>query len=146
MITIQHVLNQKPRHLHHINPDATVRDALERMAEHNIGALVVLDGEGHVCGVVTERDYARKIVLMGRTSLETPVHEIMSRRVIFARPEQSVEESLAVMTARAVRHLPVLDHNTVIGIVSIGDLVKAVIADKEFIIEQLENYIQGDCR
>lgn len=145
MITIQHVLNQKPRRLHHIQPDATVRDALKQMAEHNIGALVVLD-EAQVVGIVTERDYARKIVLMGRTSLETPVHEIMSKRVIFARPEQSVEESLAVMTARAVRHLPVLDHNTVIGIVSIGDLVKAVIADKEFIIEQLENYIQGDCR
>lgn len=145
MITIQHVLNQKPRHLHHIHPDATVRDALKQMAEHNIGALVVLE-EGKVVGIVTERDYARKIVLMGRTSLETPVHEIMSKRVIFARPEQSVEESLAVMTARTVRHLPVLDHNTVIGIVSIGDLVKAVIADKEFIIEQLENYIQGDCR
>ena len=145
MITVRHVLNQKPRHLHHIHPDATVRDGLKTMAEHNIGALVVMD-EGHVVGVITERDYARKIVLMGRTSLETPVREIMTKRVIFARPEQSVEESLAVMTARAVRHLPVLDQNTVIGLVSIGDLVKAVIADKEFIIEQLETYIQGDCR
>lgn len=145
MITIRHVLNQKPGHLHHIHPDATVRDSLKTMAEHNIGALVVMDG-GQVVGVITERDYARKIVLMGRTSLDTPVSEIMTKRVIFARPDQSVEESLAVMTARAVRHLPVLDQNTVIGIVSIGDLVKAVIADKEFIIEQLETYIQGDSR
>lgn len=145
MITVQHVLNQKSRNLHHVHPDATVRDALKKMAEHNIGALVVLD-DGHVAGVISERDYARKIVLMGRTSLDTPVHEIMTKRVIFAKPEQSVEESLAVMTARAVRHLPVLDRNTVIGIVSIGDLVKAVIANKQFIIEQLETYIQGDCR
>lgn len=145
MITIRHVLNQKPRQLHHIHPDATVRDGLKTMAEHNIGALLVMDG-GHVAGVITERDYARKIVLMGRTSLETPVSEIMTKRVIFARPEQSVEEALAVMTARTVRHLPVLDQNTVIGLVSIGDLVKAVIADKQFIIEQLETYIQGDNR
>lgn len=143
MITIQHVLNHKSRHLHYIHPDATVRDGLKQMAEHNIGALVVLD-EGRIVGIMTERDYARKIVLMGRTSLDTPVREIMSRRVIVASLHQSVEESLAVMTARAVRHLPVMDRNTVVGIVSIGDLVKAVIDDKEFIIEQLENYIQGD--
>lgn len=145
MITVQHVLNTKPRQLHHIRPEATVRDGLSQMADHNIGALVVLD-EGQLVGIVTERDYARKIVLAGRTSLETPVGEIMSRRVIVAALEQTVEECLAVMTARAVRHLPVVDRNTVVGIVSIGDLVKAVIADKEFIIEQLEHFIQGDSR
>lgn len=145
MITVQHVLNTKPRLLHHIRPEATVRDGLSQMAHHNIGALVVLD-EGQLVGIMTERDYARKIVLAGRTSLETPVSEIMSRRVIVAALEQTVEECLAVMTARAVRHLPVVDRNTAIGIVSIGDLVKAVIADKEFIIEQLEHFIQGDNR
>lgn len=145
MITVQHVLNNKPRQLHHIHPEATVRDGLNQMSDHNVGALVVLDG-GELVGIMTERDYARKIVLAGRTSLETPVREIMSRRVIVAGLEQTVEECLAVMTARAVRHLPVMDRNTVIGIVSIGDLVKAVIADKEFIIEQLEHFIQGETR
>lgn len=145
MITVQHVLNRKPRQLHHIHPDATVRDGLRQMAEHNIGALVVLE-DGQIRGIMTERDYARKIVLVGRTSLDTPVREIMSRRVIVATLEQTVEECLAVMTARAVRHLPVIDCNTVVGIVSIGDLVKAVIADKQFIIEQLEHYIQGENR
>lgn len=145
MITVQHVLNQKPRQIHHIDPDATVRDGLKQMAEHNVGALIVLD-EGTIVGIMTERDYARKIALMGRTSLDTPVRDIMSRRVIVVAPDQSVEESLAVMTARTVRHLPVMDRNTVVGIVSIGDLVKAIIADKEFIIEQLEHYIQGDQR
>ena len=143
MITVQHVLNEKGRKVYHVAPGARVVDALRLMAEHNVGALVVSE-DGHIAGMITERDYARKIVLMGRTSLETPVSEIMSKRVICAWPGQSVEECLAIMTARAVRHLPVLDKKTVVGIVSIGDLVKAVIADKEFIIDQLEHFIQGD--
>ncbi|WP_072396817.1 CBS domain-containing protein [Hyphomicrobium sp. CS1GBMeth3] len=143
MITVQHVLNEKGRKVHHVAPGSRVLDALRLMAEQNVGALVV-SNEGHLSGIFTERDYARKIVLMGRTSLDTPVSEVMSKRVICARPDQTVEECLAIMTARTVRHLPVLDRKTVVGIVSIGDLVKAIIADKEFIIEQLEHFIQGD--
>ena len=144
MPTVRHVLSEKGRDVYHIRPDASVFDALRIMAEHRIGALVVLD-DGHLAGIITERDYARKIVLLGRTSPGTLVSEIMATRVICARPEQTVEECMAVMTAKAVRHLPVLEHKKVVGIVSIGDMVKSIIADQKFIIEQLEHYIQG-CR
>jgi CBS domain-containing protein len=143
MPTVRHVLLQKGREVHHVHSTAPVIEALRLMAQHNVGALVVFDG-AHLAGIVTERDYARKIVLKGRTSLETPVSEIMSSRVICARLEQTVEECMATMTAKAVRHLPVLDHKTIVGIVSIGDLVKSVIEEKQFIIEQLEHYIHGD--
>lgn len=142
MPTVRHVLSEKGRDVHHIRPDASVFDALKTMAEHRIGALVVLD-DGHLAGIITERDYARKIALLGRTSPGTLVSEIMATRVICARPDQTVEECMAVMTAKAVRHLPVLDHKKVVGIVSIGDMVKSIIADQKFIIEQLEHYIQG---
>jgi CBS domain-containing protein len=142
MPTVRHVLNRKGHDVHHIHPDASVLDALRIMAEHQIGALAVLD-DGHLTGIITERDYARKIVLKGRTSPGTLVREIMSTKVICARLDQTVEECMAVMTAKAVRHLPVLEHKKVVGIVSIGDMVKSVIADQKFIIEQLEHYIQG---
>lgn len=142
MPTVRHVLSEKGRDVHHIRPDASVFEALKTMAEHRIGALVVLD-DGHLAGIITERDYARKIALLGRTSPGTLVSEIMSTRVICARQDQTVEECMAVMTAKAVRHLPVLEHKKVVGIVSIGDMVKSIIADQKFIIEQLEHYIQG---
>jgi len=142
MATVRDVLDQKGRTVYHIHPDASVLTALEMMAEHQIGALVVTDG-GNLIGIVTERDYARKIVLKGRTSPRTLVREIMATTVICTRLDQTVEECMAIMTAKAVRHLPVLEHTTVIGLVSIGDLVKSVIADQKFIIEQLEHYIQG---
>jgi CBS domain-containing protein len=144
MLNVRHVLDAKGHGVHHISPDASVLDALTIMAEHDVGALVVLNG-GNLVGIITERDYARKIVLKGRTSLGTPVCEIMSTRVICARLEQTVEECMAVMTAKAVRHLPVLEHKEVVGIVSIGDMVKSIIADQKFTIEQLEHYFQG-CR
>ena len=112
------------------------------MANENIGSLVVLE-EGKLVGIVTERHYARNVILKGKTSAMTPVRDIMSTRVICARPEQSVEECMAVMTERGVRHLPVLERKQVIGMVSIGDLVKSIIGDQKFIIEQLEHYIQG---
>jgi CBS domain-containing protein len=143
MATIQQVLMHKGREVYRIHPDAPVIEALRVMAEHNVGALVVCDGD-HLAGIVTERDYARKIILRGRTSLETPVRGIMSTAVICARLDQTVEECMGIMTARSVRHLPVLEHKKLVGIVSIGDLVKSVIDDKQFIIEQLEHYIQGD--
>jgi CBS domain-containing protein len=142
MPIVRHVLDRKGHDVHHIHPDASVLDAIRIMAEHQIGALVVLDG-GNLVGIISERDYARKIVLKGRTSPGTPVREIMSTRVICARLDQTVEECMAVMTARAVRHLPVLEHEKLVGIVSIGDMVKSIIADQQFTIEQLEHYIQG---
>jgi CBS domain-containing protein len=143
MPTVRHVLDEKGHGVHHIRPDASVLDALTIMAEHDVGALVVLDG-GNLVGIVTERDYARKIILKGRTSPGTTVREIMSTRVICARLDQTVEECMAVMTAKTVRHLPVLEHKKLVGIVSIGDMVKCIIADQKFMIEQLEHYFQGD--
>lgn len=143
MPTVRHVLTHKGHEVHHIHPDATVLDALKLMAKQQIGAVVVLKDD-HLIGIITERDYARKIVLEGRTSPGTLVKEIMATRVICARLDQTVEECMAVMTARAVRHLPVLDHKKVVGMVSIGDMVKCIIADQNFIIEQLEHYIHGD--
>lgn len=142
MTTVREILIQKGRQVHHIHPDASVLDALKIMAERGIGALVVLD-DGHLIGIITERHYAREVVLKGRTSVGTPVREIMSTRVVCARIEQTVEECMAVMTAKAVRHLPVLDHKKLVGIVSIGDMVKSVIADQKLTIEHLEHYIHG---
>lgn len=143
MTTVKHVLDQKGHHVHFVRPDASVFDALKMMAENNIGSLVVLE-DGKLVGVITERHYAREIVLKGRTSPGTLVRDIMSTKVIYARPDQSVEECMAVMTARAVRHLPVLEGARLVGIVSIGDMVKSVIDDQKFIIEQLEHFIHGD--
>jgi CBS domain-containing protein len=143
MTTVKHVLDKKGRDVHSIRPDASVFDALKRMAENDIGSLVVLEGD-ELVGIITERHYSREIALKGRTSPATLVRDIMSTRVVFARPEQSVEECMAVMTARAVRHLPVLEHKRVVGIVSIGDLVKSMIDDQKFIIEELEHFIHGD--
>jgi CBS domain-containing protein len=112
------------------------------MAENDIGSLVVMDGEKLV-GIITERHYARNVVLKGKASPTTPVRDIMERRVICARPEQTVEQCMALMTDKRVRHLPVLEGKKVTGIVSIGDLVKSIIGDQKFIIEQLEHYIHG---
>lgn len=140
--TVRDILKTKGSKVDHIGPDATVLDALRLMAELNIGALVVMDGE-RLAGIVSERDYARKIVLKGRTSLDTSVRDIMSSRVICARLDQTAEECLAIMTAKAIRHLPVLEHKKVVGVISIGDLVKAIIANQSFVIEQLASYIQG---
>ena len=143
MTTVKHILDQKGHDVHCIHPDASVFDALKMMAENDIGSLVVLEG-GKLVGVITERHYAREIVLKGRTSPGTLVRDIMSTKVIYARPDQSVEECMAVMTARAVRHLPVLEGGRLVGIVSIGDMVKSVIDDQKFMIEQLEHFIHGD--
>jgi CBS domain-containing protein len=140
--TIRTILTAKGRTVYTIAPTASVFDALRRMAEANVGALVVLENDKLV-GIISERDYARKIVLLGRSSPSTPVKDIMSTRVLCARPEQTVEDCLGMMTAKAVRHLPVLEHKEVVGIVSIGDLVKAIIGEQQFVISQLENYIHG---
>ena len=141
-VSIRSILKQKGSVVHTVAPEATVYEALKAMAEANVGALLVMEG-GRLAGIVSERDYARKVILKGRSSLDTKVADIMSARVICARPEQTVEECMGMMTAKAVRHLPVLDHKEVVGIVSIGDLVKAIIGEQQLIIEQLENYIHG---
>ena len=142
MTSIKQLLDTKGRDVLAIGPDDTVFDAIKKMADNNVGSLAVLDGE-HLIGIITERHYARNVFLKGRSSPKTIVKEIMSTRVVCARPEQSVEECMALMTEKAVRHLPVLEHKRVIGIISIGDLVKSVIDDQKFTIEQLEHYISS---
>lgn len=142
MITIRQLLKQKAPTVHSIHPDATVFDAIAKMAENDIGSLVVMDGDKLV-GIITERHYARNVVLKGKTSPTTPVRDIMDRHVTYVRPEQTVEQCMALMSDKRVRHLPVLEGNNVVGIVSIGDLVKSIIGDQKFIIEQLEHYIHG---
>ncbi|MGR8921679.1 MAG: CBS domain-containing protein [Gammaproteobacteria bacterium] len=142
MQTISQLIGAKGRQVWSVHPDATVFDALRLMAEKGIGALVVMD-EGVIVGILSERDYARKVILEGRSSRDTTVGEIMSREVLHTVPEQSVADGLALMTDKRVRHLPVMDGDSIAGIVSIGDLVKAIIAEQEFVIEQLENYISG---
>jgi CBS domain-containing protein len=143
MTTAAQVLSSKPnRAVFATTPTASVFDAVRQMSDTNVGALVVKDGEA-VVGLVSERDYARKIVLQDRSSRDTAVHEIMSSPVMYVRPTQTVEECMALMTDKRLRHLPVMDGGKLIGVISIGDLVKQVIADQRFTIEQLEHYING---
>lgn len=142
MATIQQLLKEKGYDLLSVGPDDTVLDAIEKMAANDVGALVVLRGTDLV-GIFTERHYARNVFLEGRSSPKTKVGEVMSTRVVCAVPEQTVEECMAVMTDKAVRHLPVLQENRIVGIISIGDLVKSKIADQKFVIEQLERYISS---
>lgn len=142
MKTVKQILEAKAGHVLSIQPDALVYDVLKLMAEKNVGALLVLE-KGKLVGIISERDYARKVILKGKSSLDTPVRDIMTERVIFVRPEQTVEECMALMTEKHIRHLPVLVGDQVVGIVSIGDLVKASIDEKDFMIKQLENYITG---
>ncbi len=142
MTTIRQLLAEKNRELLSIGPNDTVFNAIETMSKNNIGALVVLDGD-RLVGIISERDYARNVILKGRSSQKTVVNEIMSTRVICARPEQTVEECMAVMTEKTVRHLPVLEKKQVIGMISIGDLVKSIISGQKFLIEQLEHYISS---
>ena len=143
MTLVKHVLDIKGHYVYAIHPGSLVFDALQMMANNNVGSLVVLDDEKLV-GIFTERAYAREIALKGRTSSETLVADVMSTHVPCVRPEQSVEECMAIMTKRAVRYLPVLDSGHVIGIVSIGDMVNSIIGDQQFVIEELEHFIHGE--
>jgi CBS domain-containing protein len=144
MTTVGGILRSKPDPIvYATTPETSVFEALKLMAEKNIGALLVKEAD-RIVGLVTERDYARKIALMARTSKETPVRDIMATAVIYVRPDQTNEECMALMTERRMRHLPVIDAGRLIGIVSIGDLVKDIISEQKFIIEQLEHYIAGD--
>jgi len=142
MTTVRRVLEQKSPDIWTIAADATVFDAIAKMAEKNVGSLVAMDGE-KLIGIITERLYARRVALEGKTSPNVLVGDIMDRNVICVRPEQSVEECMALMTGKRVRHLPVLEGGKVIGIVSIGDLVKSIIDDQKFVIDQLEHYVHG---
>ena len=144
MKSVAQILKTKPEQaVQTITPSTSVFDAVKRMAEKNIGALLVME-EAKIVGIITERDYARKIVLMGRSSKETPVRDIMSSPVMHVRPDQTNEECMALMTDNRLRHLPVVDGGKLIGLVSIGDLVKEIITEQKFIIDQLEHYIKGD--
>jgi CBS domain-containing protein len=140
MATIKQLLDGKTVRLLTIGPDDSVFNVIKLMADNNIGSLIVLDGEKLV-GIVTERDYSRKVFLKGKSSPNTTVKEIMSTRVICVRLDQSVEECMAIMTDKAIRHLPVIDDNKVVAMISIGDLVKSIISDQKFAIEQLQHYI-----
>ena len=138
------ILKSKPEQtVETVTPSTSVFDAVKLMADKNISALLVMEG-AEVAGIITERDYARKIILMGRSSKETPVRDIMTFPVMFVRPDQTNEECMALMTDNRMRHLPVVDQGRLIGIISIGDLVKDIISEQKFIIEQLEHYIKGD--
>jgi len=142
METVRHLLQDKGSQVWSIQPGASVYEALERMAERDIGALLVMDGDS-LEGIFSERDYARKIVLHGKSSADTPVSEVMTSQVVCIGPDHRIENCMALMTEKHIRHLPVLEGGKVVGVVSIGDVVKEVIAEQEFVIEQLENYITG---
>lgn len=143
MRTVKEILQAKGHDIWSISPDASVYEALVVMAEKNVGALLVLEA-GNLVGIISERDYARKVILKGKSSLDTPVRDIMTQNMIHVRPEQTIEECMVLMTENHIRHLPVLQNDQLLGIISIGDVVKALIAEKEFIIKQLENYITGN--
>jgi CBS domain-containing protein len=140
MATVRQLLNEKGHDVFTVGPGETVFDAIRKMAEKNVGSLVVCEGPKPV-GIITERHYARNVFLKGRASPSTLVREIMETQVLFARPDQTVDECMAVMSDKKVRHLPVMDQGKIIGIISIGDLVKNVIDDQKFTIEQLTHYI-----
>ncbi|MDK2124088.1 CBS domain-containing protein [Parachitinimonas caeni] len=141
MKTARQLLQEKHRQgVFAVRPEATVYQALQLMAEKDIGAVLVMDGD-KLLGIFSERDYARKVVLQGKTSAGTPITEIMTRRVVFAKPSQTVDECMAIMSEKRFRHLPVMDGNTVLGVLSITDLVRETIAEQQFLIAQLENYI-----
>jgi CBS domain-containing protein len=142
MRTAYDIIQYKGGTVWSVNPSDTVLHALGVMAEHEIGAVLVLEGE-RIAGILTERDYARKVVLAGRSSKESPVGDVMTAAVICVSPDRTTDECLALMTDKRVRHLPVVDHKALIGMVSIGDLVRATIAEQEHVIEQLQLYIAG---
>ncbi len=143
MRTVRELLHAKGHDVWSIRPEASVYDALKLMADKNIGAVLVIDEVGKLVGVLSERDYARKIVLKGQTSRDTTVAQIMTEKVLCVDPDKTLEQCLALMTTARVRHLPVIDRGRLTGVVSLGDVGKAIIAVQGFMIEQLENYICG---
>lgn len=142
MKTVQQLLESKRYSVVSVAPSSTVLEALKVMAEKEIGAVIVID-DGHLVGIFSERDYARKVVLQGKSSKDTPVREIMTEKVVCVRQEQTIEDCMGLMTDKRIRHLPVLEHKKVIGVISIGDVVKEMLSEKEFVIKQLESYIHN---
>jgi len=142
MTTVRNILQSKGPGIWSVEPETPVMAALKMMDEKNIGALVVTQG-GSVLGILSERDYARKLVLKGRSSTDSTVHDLMTSSVITVTPEQTMDQCMDLMTSKRIRHLPVVENDKLIGLISIGDVVKAVISEKEFLIKQLENYISG---
>ncbi|MGN6452268.1 MAG: CBS domain-containing protein [Steroidobacteraceae bacterium] len=142
MISVRQLLDRKGREVFSIDPGAAVLDAVRMMADRHVGALLVMQGD-NLTGIISERDYARKVILLGRSSADTPVRDIMSTPVLTVQPETTVEKCMQIMTEQRVRHLPVAEGGRVVGMVSIGDLVKAVIAEQQQQIEQLESYIHS---
>jgi len=142
MITVGQVLKEKGDRIWSVSPDTMVYEALTLMAEKNLGAVLVMDG-ARIAGMFSERDYARKVILEGKSSKETPVKEIMTKDVLFVRPGHSIEDCMALMTDKRTRHFPVMEGEQLVGVISIGDVVKAIISEHQFVIKQMENYITG---
>jgi len=143
MKTVKELIQAKGNEYWWVEPETPVLDALNMMAVKNVGALLVLDS-GELVGILSERDYARKVILKGKSSKDTPASEIMSENVAYVTPDHSVQECMALMTNRRIRHLPVMEDQKIAGVISIGDVVKAIISDQEFIIEQLDQYVHGN--
>ena len=142
MKTIKELLQKKGDMIWSVEPDMTVYDALKLMSDANIGAVLVMES-GKIAGILSERDYARKIIIKGKTSKETLVREIMTEKVYYITPEVSVENAMAIMSDKHIRHLPVIENEKVMGVISIGDVVKTVISEQQYKIEQLEKYVMG---
>ena len=142
MTTVQQILDEKGHQILSVDPDASVFDAIQEMTDKDVGALLVVENN-RLLGLFTERNYTRNVILKGKSSPKTPVRDVMTSPIMTARPQQSVSECMAVMTEKRVRHLPVLEDGNLLGIISIGDLVKSIIADQQFTIEQLEQYIHN---
>lgn len=140
MVTVKNILQEKGNKVWYVTPDTKVYDALQLMADKNIGAVLVMDNE-KIEGIFSERDYARKVALEGKSSRQLPVKEIMSSKVLFVNPRRNAEECMALMIQKRVRHLPVYENEKLQGLISIGDVVKAILDDKEYMIDQLEQYI-----
>lgn len=143
MTTVRQVLQSKSPQLWALSPDATVFQALELMAEKDIGAILIVDAECNLVGIFSERDYARKVILKGRNSKAVTVGELMTKKLFVVQPEVTLEECMKILSAKKIGHLPVLENDKLVGMISIGDVVKNIISEKEFTIQQLERYILG---
>ena len=142
MQNVRQILQKKGSQVWSISPDNTVYDALKLMAEKDLGALLVIENE-QLVGIMSERDYARKVILKGKASKDAPVKEIMTSNVLYIQPDRTMEECMEIMSEKRIRHLPVMEDGNLVGVISIGDVVTSVIAEKEYTIKQLENYIHG---
>ncbi|MFT4676607.1 MAG: CBS domain-containing protein [Patiriisocius sp.] len=144
MLRIKDLLSDKGRDVWSVHPEQSVFQAIKMMAEREVGALVVCNDENKLIGIISERDYARKVILKGKASIQTKVAEIMSQPVVTVAEEARIDECMDLMTRRKIRHLPVLDRSTLIGMISVGDIVKAIISEQSFTITQLERYVRGE--